>query len=573
MKTIRIFEGAPFEGVTAYAVPAVGVYAVRSKSGPCELVATDGTVAPLTASTLTELCYRVRAFPEAGPLDGPALLVAAEAAMRRDAGLLVDLIPTTLAPLLMSDVIEELTGETLVVLPKSTLTVTTHSPDPARAQSLRGGVDPDPMWGATTTRMEVGARPGSMLLYFPDGRPLALYPDRDGGWTPRALFKVAARMAAVVFPKPLSRSVKTEVARSSLHGVCVYRISGTVGEHIVAPGDDTAPSWSLTAESRPCAESIEVLDATVAQLCREVEQYGESTQYADWSAELRARAHVQGATWPTLEDRLTLTRMEAQRFGLDDTKVWTKLDRSRPISTPRLRDCMKEVSRRTQPIVSKITPDEGIAMLIGQTVFGRPSVDDLERVYEERNRGESLHRHVLTCDLEPLRPELLGTVAGVTWGSKLALAAAQALADLTVVSLDQHPGHPFVIDPRPLLELFPLRPILSDLSERATAIFSALARSPAAKQFGDVALRVMLRAPGVHVADAWAYAMLVAIVEQLGMWRPALIMVPRPWDYLPALIALDNGYRYVSDRKYDSSAMGFGLESYIGGKMPAAEKT
>lgn len=578
MRTIQIVEGdAGFEGVVAFAVPAAGLVAVRPASGACELVLPSGSISAwcvpmMTAPTLTEICYRVRVFAP-GTYAGvdPARVLDAAALARAGK----DIVAAEMAPALLADALEELTDETLVILPKRQLVRTVHTPDPRRRAVYGHRPDPDPLCGATTTREVVDARPGSIVLFFPDGRPLELYPDHESGWTPAALFAVASRLASVVRPKPKPvRIPKGEVARSPLHGVCVYRIGGVVGEHVVEPGDDRVPGWTLVTESMPTLDSPEVLQARMEQLASELEQFGESAQYPDWPAEQRAREHVRSVVWPTLEERLFLARMEAQRLGLDDTKVWLKVDRSRPLSTAKLRDCMKEVVRRVPTIVNKRAPVEGIALLIGQSVFGRPDAADLEHIQAERVPSDPLHEYTMDCDLEPLRPELLGTVAGIAWARRLAAEMHRefaALHELSTTLAEEHPSRPLLIDPSPVLALFPLAPALdTSSSQRATAVFAGLVRG-VAPRLGEVALRVTRRAVGVHAADAWAYAVLDSIVHVLGMWRPALVLVPRPFDYLPALIALDNGYRYVVDRKYDPAALGAGLESYIGGKMPAAE--
>lgn len=81
MRLIQIVKGdAGFEGVVEFVRVAVGAVAVRSKTGPCELVGANGD-AWLPSATLSEICYRMRAFGGAGPFDAEKLSAAAHLAV------------------------------------------------------------------------------------------------------------------------------------------------------------------------------------------------------------------------------------------------------------------------------------------------------------------------------------------------------------------------------------------------------------------------------------------------------------------------------------------------------------
>ena len=581
MKLIQVVEGnAGFDGVIAFVRVAVGAVAVRSKTGPCELVDAGGNVW-LTASTLSELCYRMRAFGGAGPFNETTLPPAAHRAEAAwvDGG---EGLVTDFAAVLFADAVEELSGVALVAVPRTMRRVAT------RAQVLEA---------CGPVRLRGPAPVGSFTVFFPDGRAVDLYPDKERGWSVGVLFKVAAKYATLVHLSPTRRAApRVEVARSALTQVCVFRIGETVGTHVVRPGGDEVPPWDVEGEEQRGGPLLDVSDRVDAAVRRAAENYGEDKLYNDWSLEQRARTHERVAAWPTADERRLLRRIECERLGVADPRLWDRLEPSAPLVTPQLTKLAAAITSAISPAtrsqnLAPVQRATGLVAFVGRCVFGVPGADDLRELFADRRKsgrrelveahlrpdgGYNPYTDMLLEELAPLDPVALGTRAGILWGrqlGRLLVSLSAGLAAFSKTCESAEPGTPMLVHVDEILSLIPL-----DLQHEhfgpTFAIFAALARSEFASTcaVGKTLLRLRARAADIHPADAWAYAVLVAVEAALGMWRPAVVLVPPPFDYLPALLALDGGARYASDRKYEGAAIHAALEMFVAGRMPAQEK-
>lgn len=581
MKLIQVVEGdAGFDGVIAFVRVAVGAVAVRSKTGPCELVDAGGNVW-LTASTLSELCYRMRAFGGAGPFDETTLPPAAHRAEAAwvDGG---EGLVTDFAAVLFADAVEELSGVALVAMPRTMRRVAT------RAQVLEA---------CGPVRLRGPAPAGSFTVFFPDGRAVDLYPDKERGWSVGVLFKIAAKYATLVHLSPTRRAApRVEVARSALTQVCVFRIGETVGTHVVRPGGDEMPPWDIEGEERRGGPLLDVSDRVDAAVRQAAENYGEDKLYNDWPLEQRARAHEQVAAWPTADERRLLRRIECERLGVADPRLWDRLEPSAPLVTPQLTKLAAAITSAVSPAtrsqnLAPVQRATGLVAFVGRCVFGVPGTDDLRELFADRRKSgrrdlveahlrpdgiHNPHSDMLLDELAPLNPTALGTHAGILWGrqlGRLIVSLSAGLAAFSKTCEGEEPGTPMLVHVDEILSLIPL-----DLQPEhfgpTFAIFAALARSEFASTcaVGKTLLRLRARAADIHPADAWAYAVLVAVEAALGMWRPAVVLVPPPFDYLPALLALDGGARYASNRKYEGAAIHAALEMFVAGRMPAQEK-
>lgn len=582
MRLIQIVKGdAGFEGVVEFVRIAVGAVAVRSKTGPCELVGANGD-AWLPSATLSEICYRMRAFGGAGSFDAEKLRAAAHLAANAwvDGG---EGLVTSFAPALFADAVEELSGVGLVVVPRTVRSVST------RAQVLAAG-GPVAAGGP--------APAGSFTVFFPDGRAVNLYPDKERGWSVGVLFKVAAKYATLVHLSPTRRpSPRVEVARSPLTQVCVFRIGEAVGTHVVRPGSDETPPWDhVDTEERRGGPLLDVSDRVDAAVRQAAENFGEDKLYNDWPLEQRARAHERVAAWPTADERRLLRRIECERLGVADPRLWDKLEPSAPLITPQLTKLAAAITSAVSPAArsQNLAPAQrstGLVAFVGRCVFGVPDADDLRELFADRRKTG--RRGIVDVPLSPsgeldpatgmlleelarLDPADLGTHAGILWArqlGKLIVSLSAGLGAFSKTCADEDPGTPLLVLVDEILSLIPL-----DLQPEhfgpTFAIFAALARSDlaSASAVGKTLLRLRARAADIHPADAWAYAVLVAVEAALGMWRPAVVLVPPPFDYLPALLALDGGVRYASDRKYEGVAIHVALEMFVAGRMPAQEK-